>query len=79
VVAETQLLAGDILCMFTDGVTETVGSGGEEFGERRLLDVLQRDRNAGAARLVQNVQRAVHEFRSGEQSDDLTMVVARAR
>ena len=71
--------AGDILCLYTDGVTETTSMDGEEFGEAGLLGVLCECRDCEAASILKKVGNVVEQFRSGEQEDDLAMVVARAR
>jgi hypothetical protein len=76
-VAETHLESGDILCIYSDGITEATGKDGKEFGETHLLEVLRQSRNLDAASIVQKVEQAVQQFRSGEQEDDLTMVIAR--
>ena len=76
-VAEAHLESGDILCIYTDGITEAAGKDGKEFGETRLLEVLRQSRNLDAASMVQKVEQAVEQFRTGEQEDDLTMVIAR--
>jgi hypothetical protein len=76
-VVEVHLDSGDILCIYTDGITEATDKDEKEFGETRLLDVLQQSRNLDAASIVQKVEQAVEQFRSGEQQDDLTMVIAR--
>lgn len=78
-VAETRLEAGDVLSIYSDGITETTGHGGEEFSEARLLDTLRKSRNLEAADILQNVENAAQAFRLGEQEDDLTLVIARAR
>jgi len=78
-VAEAHMEAGDILCIYTDGITEATGKNGEEFGEACLLEVLRASRDLEAASIVQKVEQAVEQFRSGEQEDDLTIVIARAR
>ena len=78
-VAEAHMEAGDILCIYTDGITEATGKNGGEFGETRLLEVLRDHRDLEAASIVQKVEQAVEQFRSGEQEDDLTMVIARTR
>jgi len=76
-VAEAHLETGDILCIYTDGITEATGKDGKEFGETCLLEVLHQSRSLDAASIVQKVEQAVEQFRSGEQEDDLTMVIAR--
>jgi len=79
-VAETRMEPGDVLSIFTDGITETTGATGEEFGEDRLLGVLQEHRDLAAATILSNVEQAVEQYRSSENlQDDLTLVVARGR
>jgi len=39
-IAEKQLLAGDTLALYTDGVTECFNDAGDEFGEQRLIEAL---------------------------------------
>jgi len=78
-VATVQLETGDVLSMYTDGITETTGHEGEDFGEARLLETLHKYQDLEPAQILQNVEDAVDQFRSGEQEDDLTLVIARAR
>ncbi len=78
-VAEVRLKPGDVLSLYTDGITETTGHDGQEFGETRLLDTLRKNRSLEASCILQNLQNAAEQFRLGEQGDDLTLVIARAR
>jgi stage II sporulation SpoE-like protein len=79
-VAEAHVEPGDVLTIFTDGITETTGANGEEFGEDRLLRVLQETRDMEAVAILSNVEQTVERFRTtGYLQDDLTLVVARAR
>jgi len=78
-IAEARLETGDVLSLYTDGITETTGHSGEEFGEARVLDTLRRSQNLEAADILQNVEIAVQAFRLGEQEDDVTLVIARSR
>ena len=73
------LQPGDVLVIYTDGVTEANDAQGNEFGEGRLLQVVREHRAASPAQLLAAIQSAVQEFSVGEQFDDLTLVVARAR
>ena len=73
------LETGDILSIYTDGITETTGYGGEEFGETRLLKTLHKSRDLEAASILRNVENALQQFRLGEQEDDVTLVIVRAR
>ena len=77
-VAEAQLVPGDILAIYTDGIVEAMNAGQQEFGEARLARTLQENRHLDAPGLLQAVLAAVQEFAAGEQSDDLTLLVARA-
>lgn len=79
-VAETHIESGDLFTIFSDGVTEAAASSGDEFGEQRLLSILERSRNLESSSILRNVEQAVEEFRAGERpQDDLTLVVARAQ
>jgi serine phosphatase RsbU (regulator of sigma subunit) len=77
-VAEARLETGDVLSLYTDGITETTGHSGEEFGEALLLETLRKNRDLKASDILRNAENAVEEFRLGEQEDDLTLVIARA-
>ena len=74
------LVPGDLLALFTDGVTEAPAPGGEEFGVGRLADVLRAhlDRPVDAA--LQAVLDALLDW-SGPVAphDDVTLVLARVR
>jgi sigma-B regulation protein RsbU (phosphoserine phosphatase) len=78
-VAETSLAPGDLLVMYTDGVSEAPNAAGEEFGEKRLLESIRAQNHAGADALRTGITAAVQQFTSGAQADDITLVVARAR
>lgn len=71
-----RLQRGDRLVMYTDGLIEAASPGGEEMGEQRVLELLQRsDRRSIAEELVA----AADGFSNGRQSDDLTVVVLEVR
>jgi sigma-B regulation protein RsbU (phosphoserine phosphatase) len=75
---ETSLHLGDLLVIYSDGVTEAMNSADEEFGEARFIASLREFRSFTLALLLTNLVSAVQEFTGGIQSDDLTLVVARA-
>lgn len=54
--ADTQLEAGDILTIYTDGVTETTGPDEEEFGEIRLLAALGESKNKKVAAMIDGIE-----------------------
>jgi sigma-B regulation protein RsbU (phosphoserine phosphatase) len=76
-IAEVQLCPGDLLVLYTDGITEAANIDGEEFGETRLLDTLRAHRDLPVESLMQKIIGVNQQFSSGEQQDDLTLVVAR--
>jgi sigma-B regulation protein RsbU (phosphoserine phosphatase) len=72
------LNAGDVFVFCTDGVFEAMNGEGQEFTAARLLDVVQRSRDLPAARLVEAIFAAVHEWRGDTPpNDDMTAVVVR--
>src|SRR5579863_1700081 len=77
--AVVELAPGDTLFAFTDGVTEPENIYGEEFGEARLLEVVQEALGAPPEMLVEEVCRRVSDWTGRpELQDDMTVVVARA-
>jgi sigma-B regulation protein RsbU (phosphoserine phosphatase) len=78
-VAECELRGGDFLIIYTDGILEATDGAGEEFGERRLLQTAQARSDQDAAAMLRAIEDAVRQFSTGEQGDDLTLLIARAR
>jgi sigma-B regulation protein RsbU (phosphoserine phosphatase) len=73
-----QLRSGDWVVMYTDGVSEAMNAQDEEFGEKRIEDVIRNNLNNSAAGMVEAIATAVKEFTAGmSQSDDITLVVLR--
>jgi sigma-B regulation protein RsbU (phosphoserine phosphatase) len=69
---------GDILVLFSDGVTEEVDPNDQQFGEERLANMVAELRDRPAAEIVQEIHRAVHAFTQGAPAaDDITVVIAR--
>ncbi len=72
------LYPGDLLVAFSDGVTEALSTEGEEYGEQRLLDCVQANREKSVAELLDSIFASVREFTAGAvQSDDVTALVLR--
>lgn len=78
-VEERSLLPGDTLALYTDGVTESFNDAGEEFGEHRVIESLQQDRELPPRALLGRIVDGVRQFNPREQHDDVTLVVARCR
>jgi len=73
-----ELRPGDVLVLYTDGITEAMDAAGELFGEERLREVILARKDDTAVTHVKGIWEAVQAFRSGDQDDDLTTVVVRA-
>jgi sigma-B regulation protein RsbU (phosphoserine phosphatase) len=69
---------GDVLVLFSDGVTEALNPANEEFGDDRLVELLRRNRGRSAEEVISTVTEAVNVFAAGAPAaDDLTLVVAK--
>jgi sigma-B regulation protein RsbU (phosphoserine phosphatase) len=75
---EVALTPGDLLVMYSDGVTEAGQKEGREFGERRLRDLVQAHRDRPLAELQSVILNEVQRWTGGEPDDDVTLVMARA-
>ncbi len=75
VMGSAELCPGDRVILFTDGVTEACSPEGEEFGEARLLRLLQDRRALSADELQAKILTVVAEFSGGRWQDDATLVV----
>lgn len=77
--AERQLVPGDLLAIYTDGITEAFNSRDEEFGEERLIAALQTYGNLSPTDLIAAIFDEVRRFSPHEQRDDFTLIVARCK
>jgi serine phosphatase RsbU (regulator of sigma subunit)/pSer/pThr/pTyr-binding forkhead associated (FHA) protein len=69
---------GDVVVLYSDGVSEAFDTAGEDFGEARLLTVSQAAADLGAPALVERIISSVRTFTKGAaQSDDITVMVLR--
>jgi len=72
---EITLSPGDLLLLYTDGVTEACDRENNEFGEDRLLDSLRRNRETPTWMMPQALANAVQAFEKGApQADDMTIL-----
>lgn len=74
---EQELFPGDVLALYTDGVTEASNDRGEEFGERLLIEALRQYRELSCQALLEAIVDGVRRFGSQEQHDDITVIVAK--
>src|SRR5262249_38436830 len=76
-VEELELAPGDAVLLYTDGVTEALNGEGEEFGEERLLQAARQHRELCLPELLSAVADQARRFSPHEQSDDITLIVAK--
>ncbi len=75
---ETQLLPGDILVVFTDGISEAWGDNEEEYGEDRLAELVKENESLSAVDLEKLIQSDVETFTKGRPAtDDVTVIVVK--
>lgn len=74
----TTMQMGDVLCIYSDGVTEAASPSGEEFGPTRLYEVVSRNVDASAAGIRDRIESALTKFSQGTQAaDDITLVIVK--
>jgi serine phosphatase RsbU (regulator of sigma subunit) len=68
------LVSGDRVLMYSDGITESRSLAGEEFGEGRLTDLINRFQDDNAAALTERIVTAASQFTHGDVQDDVTVL-----
>jgi sigma-B regulation protein RsbU (phosphoserine phosphatase) len=77
-VGEVTLAKGDILAVYTDGLLDAMSRTGEEFGEDRLISLLQELRHETPDQILDAVFQRIQTWSEGApQHDDITLVIAR--
>lgn len=77
-VGERTIHSGDILALYTDGITEAFNDQREEFGEDRLVQALREHKRLPAQGLLDCIVQEVRQFSSREQHDDVTLFIAKS-
>jgi len=71
-----QMEKGDILVVYSDGLTDAEDPQGQMFGEKRLLEIIRRDAPEGGCALEKSFLTAIKDFTEGmPQTDDVTFVI----
>ena len=66
---------GDVLVLYTDGISETENKNGEPFGKERIMDVLNR-KEGSAQEIVDAIMNDLRDFAGFEKlDDDITVLV----
>ncbi len=72
------LTPGDWLIVFSDGVSEAMSASGDEYGESRIVTVVEKNKGLEPKQLLEALFADVREFaRGAPQSDDITAMVLR--
>ena len=74
----TKLYPGDVLVIYSDGVSEAVNPSGEEFGATRLYEVVARNLDTSASGIRDRIESALTKFCQGTPAaDDITLVIVK--
>ena len=77
-IGQAMLRDGDILLLFTDGLTEIMDDSQQEYGEHRLINTLAHCRYENAKSILSKVLKDVRDFAAkGSQHDDCTIMVGK--
>jgi sigma-B regulation protein RsbU (phosphoserine phosphatase) len=74
--SKLELLPGDLMVLYTDGITEAMNKQGVQLGDERLTRVIEENRNESAAVVRDRVIEATLAWQA-EQDDDISLVVIR--
>lgn len=74
------LSKGDIIVYYTDGITEAADSNKEMFGTERIEHLIKKYKDWPANMIAEKIKSSVIEFEgSGQQSDDLTLIILKRK
>lgn len=75
---EFALNQGDVCVLYTDGFTEAMNEKNDQFGEDRLISLIEKNRSAGSRELINIILKEVNKFVDNyPQHDDMTIVVVK--
>jgi len=75
-VAECELASGDVLVIYTDGISEAGPTEEEEFGEEHLILTTRKHQQQSASEILDNILSEVQQFSRSKQADDMTLIIA---
>ena len=77
---QTRLKSGDVVVMYTDGVTEAVNNDNEMFSDERLEELVRQSTDLSAEQIKQRILNEVLSFTRGlPQGDDITLIVLKMK
>jgi sigma-B regulation protein RsbU (phosphoserine phosphatase) len=73
-----KLQAGDVILMYTDGVSEAMNEKEEEFGENRIMEFIQQNLTLPTEEIVAGLEKSVEVFTGDRMfTDDFTLILVR--
>lgn len=78
-IAECNLMPGDMLALYTDGITEASDNNGQEFGEESLVERLRQNRDRPCQSALETITEEVRSLNPTYQHDDITLILAKCR
>jgi serine phosphatase RsbU (regulator of sigma subunit)/catechol 2,3-dioxygenase-like lactoylglutathione lyase family enzyme len=78
-IMECTLQPGDLLALYTDGITEASDNDGKEFGEERLVERLRLNRNQPCQSALEAITEEVRFLNPTDQHDDITLILAKCK
>src|SRR2546427_6040558 len=75
--ASADLMAGDVVVFYTDGITEAENRFGEEFGMQRLSARVRRGSSLSAEDLMVDIYNSAADFCGDSFNDDVTILVVK--
>ena len=77
---EVELKPGDLLALYTDGITEAANVAGDEFGRERFAQALARHEQTTLVKMVDKLDRYLRQFSVlAQRNDDRTLLLVRPR
>ncbi len=75
-----ELQNGDLLVLYTDGVTEALNLQNQEFGRERMIKLSQQVNTLPVKEIVQEIRQGLEEFSEGKSlADDTTLVICKIK
>jgi len=76
---EISLEDGAVIVFYTDGVTEAINGEEEQFGQKRLVKVMENNRHRSAQEIIDAIRQAIGDFAGDQpQFDDITLIVLKS-
>jgi len=73
-----QLESDDLLCLYTDGITEAMNAHDDDYGRSRLIDVLREHQTSSSSEVCRAILSDVRRYSGRAPADDATLVVIKA-